>query len=134
MNFKIQAGPRSLPPQSQLDTLLVSAAVIPNGMTFTGEASFPAGVVIDGQVHGEVSTPTTSAAYVSQSGVVEGMVRAGSARVDGRVQGQIECPAGVVEFGSSAQCEVDVLYRELDVARGSNVQATLRQSGVGHGE
>ncbi len=134
MSFEIPAGPRSLPRQSQLEGQFTNAAVIPAGLTFTGEACFPADVVIEGHVHGTASTPSSGAAHIAASGILEGSLRAGSARVDGRVQGHIDCPAGVVEFGPTARCEVDVLYLELDMARGSNVQATLRQSGGVHGQ
>lgn len=129
MTFDIPAGQRaSLRTQADRSGQSAATAVLPQGLNFTGDASFPGDIVIEGSVRGNITAPRHATAHLIDGGTLEGTLDAGNARIDGQLQGSINCPLGLVEFGTTARCEVDVTYAEMDVARGSNVQATLRRA------
>ena len=109
--------------------LAAGAACLPAGVTFRGLAMYPSAVVVEGRFEGDLHVLDGQLAVVATDGVVNGTISGGSARVEGEVHGSIACPAGSVEFLPSARCVANVVYRELDIARGAQVDAELRRSG-----
>lgn len=134
MNFKLHAGDAGTDSiERALAGNAEGRARFPLGLRFDGQATFQGDVAIDGEVHGILDIPDGSLLLVSATGKAEGTFRAGDARVEGAVKGEIDCSNGAVEFTQSARCELKVLYRVLSVDRGAQVEAELQQVGGIHG-
>lgn len=135
MTIAILAGPKAKPRHHEdiAHLLQAGAAHIPASVKFLGEAHFPGNIVMEGFLSGNLQSAGDHLVVVAASGTVDGLIGAGNARVEGMVRGKIECPKGTVEFLPTSRCTVDVLYRELDIARGACVDAELRQAGAAHG-
>lgn len=130
MPISISAGPRppAIDPQAGKPR---AVAQVPAGLRLTGTARYTCDVLIDGTVQGRVETSPGHAAVIGSNGRLDGTLLAGNALVNGQVIGDIECAAGMVRFAATAVCDVSVLYGGLDIAKGSNIQARLRQA-TGH--
>ena len=110
-----------------------SAPRLPAGIRFEGEATFPCNLAIEGEFKGSLTLSNSSVLLVSHGGVVDGAVRAQDARVEGTVLGELDCSNGSVEFESTSQCTARVLYRDLSIARGAQVEAELQRVGRARG-
>lgn len=109
--------------------LVAGAACLPAGVSFRGSATYPSAVVVEGRFEGDLHVSDGQLVVVATDGAVNGAISGGSLRVLGEVHGSIACPAGSVEFFPSARCVADVVYRELDIARGAQVDADLSRAG-----
>lgn len=131
MNIEIPAGPTSRPTNEATVAALRTpqAARIPVGLRVEGEAQYPCDVALDGEMHGRLAVSKSATLLVTRNATADGTVIAGDAFVEGTVNGRIECSEGAVEFAPSARCTAQVLYRELSIARGAEVDAELHQVG-----
>jgi cytoskeletal protein CcmA (bactofilin family) len=131
MNIEVPAGP-SLRPTNEAAVAALrtpQAARIPAGLRVEGEAHYPCDVALDGEMHGRLSVSKSATLLVTRNGTADGTVTAGDTFVEGTVNGRIDCSEGAVEFSPSARCTAQVVYRELSVARGAEVDAELQQVG-----
>lgn len=131
MSIAISAGPVSRP----MDVAAVAALRkpgaprIPAGLRVQGEARYACDLALDGDLQGTLTLRNGATLLVTEQGRAEGTLCAGDAVIEGRVKGQIECAEGAVEFAPSARCTARVLYRELSIARGAEVEAELQKVG-----
>lgn len=135
MTIQMPAGPA---PRSSLQQALpqlqsASAPRLPAGLRFEGDATFPCNLAIEGEFKGTLTLSKSSALLVLGGGVVDGTVRARDARVEGSVVGELDCSEGSVEFAPTSRCTARVLYRDLSIARGAQVEAELQQVGGARG-
>lgn len=131
MNIQIPAGPAARPSLQQALPQLQSANAsrLPAGLRFEGDATFPCNLAVEGEIKGNLTLSNSSALLVCDRGVVDGTVRAGDARIEGSVRGELDCSEGSVEFAPGSHCSARVLYRDLSIARGAQVEAELKQVG-----
>ena len=134
MNIEVPAGPTSRPTNETAVAALRTpqAPRIPAGLRVGGEAHYPCDVALDGEMHGRLAVSKSATLLVTRNAKVDGTVIAGDTFVEGTVNGRIECAEGAVEFAPSARCTARVVYRELSVARGAEVDAELQQVGGRH--
>jgi len=106
------------------------AARIPPGLRVQGEAHYPCDVALEGDLEGTLTLTTCATLLVTKDANVQGTVTAGATLIEGAVNGRIDCSNGAVEFAPTARCSAQVLYRELSVARGAEVEAGLQKVGA----
>lgn len=130
MSLQFPAGPAlRTSPTAALDALRGQDAVrIPKGLAVQGEAHYPCDLNIEGNFDGTVTIDAM--VLVAPGAHVSGLIAAGHAYIEGRVDGEVDCSNGAVEFTETAQCKALVRYRELSVARGADVEADLQQVGA----
>lgn len=135
MPIQVTAGPAPRPIDEAAVAALrgPSAVRIPAGLRVQGEAHYPCDVRLDGALHGLLTLDNGFTLLVTEHGKATGTVTAGSALVEGSVEGTIDCSHGAVEFTATARCTARVLYRELSVARGAEVEAQLQRVGARRG-
>lgn len=135
MTIEVPAGPASRPTSEIALAALrgPNAARIPDGLVVQGEGMYPCDLAVDGNVQGSLMLPAGTTLLITEHGAAAGTLQAGDAFVEGCVTGTIDCSNGAVEFASSARCTARVLYRELSIARGAEVEAELQNVGVRHG-
>jgi len=126
-NITVHAGPAARPGMDRPAHPISGAARFPRGLRFEGEGAFECDVAVDGDVSGTLRLEGQAMLLVSPSGRAEGTFRAGHARIEGEVKGEIDCSTGAVDFADSARCKVKVLYSELSVARGAEIEADLQR-------
>ncbi len=133
-SIKLHAGPPAPLGADRISKPIHAPARFPAGLRFEGYGAFDCDVAVDGEVHGTLNLERHSLLQVSVSGSAEGTFRAGHARIEGRVSGEIDCSNGAVDFTETARCQVKVLYSELSVARGADIEADLhRVTEAAHG-
>lgn len=135
MPIQVPAGPAPRPTdEGAIAALRTPAAVrIPVGLRVYGEAHYPCDLAVDGEVQGTLSLAGGATLLVAESGSASGTITAGNAIVEGALQGSIDCSDGAVEFAPTARCTARVLYRELSIARGAEVEAELQKVGAHRG-
>lgn len=104
-----------------------NAARLPKGLRFEGQASFAGDLAVEGEMCGTTTLDADGVLIVAPAGRVEGLVHAGHAHIEGCVDGEIDCSGGHVQIEASARCKVKVLYTELSVARGADLEADLHR-------
>lgn len=131
MNIEVPAGPTPRPTNEAAVAALRTpqAARIPAGLRVEGEAHYPCDVALDGEMHGRLAVSKSATLLVTRNATADGTIIAGDSFVEGTVNGRIECSEGAVEFSPSARCTAQVVYRELSIARGAEVDAELQQVG-----
>lgn len=131
MNIEVSAGPTPRPTNEATVAALRTpqAARIPAGLRVEGDAHYPCDVALDGEMHGRLSVSKSATLLVTRNAKADGTIVAGDTFVEGTVNGRIECSEGAVEFAPSSRCTAHVLYRELSIARGAEVDAKLQQVG-----
>jgi cytoskeletal protein CcmA (bactofilin family) len=95
--------------------------------TITGNLEFSGGLRIDGTVKGSVfcvDGEKGGMLVVSESGRVEGEVRAGHLVVGGRIDGPV-CAAHLIELQPKARIVGDVRYRALEMHHGAIVEGMM---------
>lgn len=135
MSIQVPAGPA---PRASIDAAVAAlrvegAARIPAGLVVQGEAHYACDLALDGELEGTLALTNESTLLISKDARAQGTVRAGDAYIEGSVNGRIDCSDGAVEFAPSARCTAQVLYRELSVARGAEVEADLQHVGARRG-
>jgi cytoskeletal protein CcmA (bactofilin family) len=100
--------------------------LLAQGCRIEGVLVFTEGMRIDGEVKGEVRgmPDQGSLLVISESGVIEGEVRADHVIVNGRIKGPI-IAAEVLELQPRARVEGDIQYRVLEVHAGATVSGQL---------
>lgn len=126
-NITVYAGPAARPGIDRPTQPIAAAARFPRGLRFEGEGAFECDVAIDGEVSGSLRLDGQAMLLVSPTGRADGSFRAGHARIEGQVNGEIDCSTGAVDFADTAHCKVKVLYSELSVARGADIEADLQR-------
>jgi cytoskeletal protein CcmA (bactofilin family) len=95
--------------------------------TITGNLEFSGGLRIDGTVRGAVFCADGEKGgmlVVSESGRIEGEVRAGHLVVAGRIDGPV-CAAHLIELQPKARIVGDVRYRALEMHHGAIVEGMM---------
>lgn len=107
--------------QSQIGSLIGASTTVRGDMTFTG------GLRIDGTVLGSVHCADADKGgmlVISETGTVEGEVRAGHLVVAGRINGPVTA-SELLELQPKARVHGDVRYRALEMHHGAIVEGTL---------
>ena len=104
----------------KITTVIGSDAVINGDLLFTG------GIHVDGTVHGNVVADQDdhSTLILSDSGLVEGDVRAPNVILNGKVVGDV-LASGRVELAVNARVTGTLYYRLLEMAMGAEVNGQL---------
>jgi cytoskeletal protein CcmA (bactofilin family) len=103
-----------------ITTVIGSEAVIKGDLLFTG------GIHVDGTVHGNVigEQDDRSTLILSDTGLVEGDVRAPNVILNGRVVGDV-LASGRVELAVNARVTGALFYRLLEMEMGAEVNGQL---------
>lgn len=102
-------------------------SLIGTGTTVIGDLVFTGGLRIDGNVKGAVRCvegETGGMLVISETGAVEGEVRAAHLVVAGRINGPVFA-SELVELQPKARVNGDVRYRALEMHHGAIVDGTL---------
>lgn len=93
-----------------------------------GDVEFSGGLYVDGRVVGAVraSTPLGSSLSVSETGVIDGPVEAGTVVLHGRVRGDIQARERLV-LGATARVEGNVYYGVIEMTLGAQIVGKLLQ-------
>lgn len=108
--------PRSAPDVTHGATFSVLGA----DLAITGDLSATADLHVDGKVQGDI---TCASLVQGQSSIVNGAIRADSARLAGSVKGSIA--AGSLVILKTARIEGDVSYETLTIEQGAQVDGKL---------
>jgi len=103
------------------------ASLIGVTTSVTGNIEFSGGLRIDGTVKGSVHCVDGEKGgmlVVSESGHIEGEVRAGHLVVAGRIEGPV-CAANLIELQPKARIAGDVRYRALEMHHGAVVEGMM---------
>jgi cytoskeletal protein CcmA (bactofilin family) len=100
--------------------------LISRSVRVNGDVEFSGGLHVDGRVMGSVhATPGSPAALsVSEHGVIEGSVSAGSVVLNGRIHGNIQGSERVV-LGAKSRVRGDVHYGVIEMAEGAQISGKL---------
>ena len=102
-------------------------SLIGAGTSVRGDMVFSGGLRIDGTVHGAVHCVDGEKGgilVISETGLVEGEVRASHLVVAGRIKGPVTATE-LVELQPKARVNGDVRYRALEMHHGAIVEGTL---------
>lgn len=96
--------------------------------TVHGDVEFSGGLHVDGRVVGAVraSTPPGSSLSVSETGLIDGPVEAGTVVLHGRVRGDIQARERLV-LGATARVEGNVYYGVIEMTLGAQIVGKLLQ-------
>jgi cytoskeletal protein CcmA (bactofilin family) len=103
------------------------ASLIGTTTTITGNIEFTGGLRIDGTVKGSVRCAEGDKGgmlVISESGRIEGEVRAGHLVVAGRINGPVTA-AQLIELQPKARIQGDVRYRALEMHHGAIVEGMM---------
>ena len=103
------------------------ASLVGSTTTITGDVEFSGGLRIDGNVKGSVRCiegEKGGMLVISESGRVEGEVRAAHLVVAGRIDGPV-CAAQLIELQPKARIVGDVRYRALEMHHGAVVEGMM---------
>jgi len=98
---------------------------------FEGNLHFSGGLHIDGCIKGNIVADEQSGAVVriSESGVVEGEIRAPNVIINGRVVGNVFA-SGHIELAKKAMVTGDVNYTMMEMVMGAQVNGNLIHQGA----
>ncbi len=100
-------------------------SMIADDVEITGNLVARVDLHIDGNIHGDVTCGTLVQGHTS---VITGKVTAQSAKLSGKVDGSIEVGDLIIE--SSARITGDVVYENLTIAPGSQVEGKFKHKAV----
>lgn len=103
------------------------ACVIPQSITFKGEATFPCDAVIEGEFDGTLRVGPTARVTIAAAGMVEGNVYGQNVHVDGSVSGEVHAIGGLASFGPKAFCSGQIHYTRLAIAEGAEIEASMKR-------
>lgn len=103
------------------------ACVIPQSITFKGEASFPCDAVIEGEFDGTLRVGPNARVTIAAAGMVEGSVYGQSVHVEGSVSGEVHAIGGLASFGPKAFCSGQIHYSRLSIAEGAEIEASMKR-------
>ena len=101
--------------------------VIPQAISFRGEATFRTDAVIEGRFEGTVRVGQGAKVTVSDTGMVQGEIHGRNVHVDGTVDGQIHATGGLASFGASAHCTGQIHYSRLAIEEGAVIEASMKR-------
>ena len=118
--FGNDKGRTSRPGGSSMETLIGPQVVI------RGDVHFSGGLYIEGKVYGAVVAEDDSDAVltVSESGLIEGEVRAPVVVVNGQLKGDVHARERI-ELASNARVEGNIYYRVVEMAAGAAITGRL---------
>lgn len=118
--FGNDKGRASRPSGSSMETLIGPQVVI------RGDVHFSGGLYIEGKVYGAVVAEDDSDAVltVSESGLIEGEVRAPVVVVNGQLKGDVHARERI-ELASNARVEGNIYYRVVEMAAGAAITGRL---------
>jgi cytoskeletal protein CcmA (bactofilin family) len=99
-------------------------SIIASDVEITGNLTAKVDLHIDGKVHGDV---ICGSLVQGEGSAITGKVVAESARLSGKVDGSIEATDLVIE--ASARITGDVLYQNLTIAPGGQVEGKFKHRG-----
>lgn len=103
------------------------ACVIPQSITFKGEASFPCDAVIEGEFDGTLRVGQNARVTIAAAGMVEGNVYGQNVHVEGSVSGEVHAIGGLASFGPKAFCSGQIHYTRLSIAEGAEIEASMKR-------
>ena len=113
-------------------TLTAAAAVqecaIPEGLKFTGEATFPCNVRILGKVEGSIRAGSTNTITVAPGGNIKGKATAQNLRIEGAADGEMCAAGGLASFGAKAVCKGQVSYGRIAIEEGADIEASMKKT------
>ena len=107
---------------SSASTSVRMPSVLSSDVVLTGSIRSDGELIIEGKVLGDV---VAARLIISETGAVEGTVRAESADIRGRVIGNID--AENVSLFESAFVEGDITHSRLQIAAGAHLQGAVKQ-------
>lgn len=101
-------------------------SLIAQGSRIEGNLRFTEGLRVDGEVSGHItaSTDQPSMLVISESGSVEGEIRADHVIVNGLVRGPVHA-SELLELQPKARIEGDIHYRSLEMHQGAVIAGQL---------
>lgn len=100
-------------------------SVIAVGAQWVGNLVFEGALQVDGSVQGSIHA-TSGMVHVSAEGKVEGEIRAPHVILDGEMLGDVFATEQL-ELGPRARVRGDVHYGVMEMARGAQIDGSLRQ-------
>lgn len=97
-------------------------SIVSRDMRVTGNLNTPGEVHVEGTVDGDISCAKLT---IGATGAVNGHILAGTVRVHGRVQGEINAEEVFILNGSSVQG--DVVQTLLEIAPGASFEGAIRR-------
>lgn len=102
--------------------------MIASDVEITGNVAARVDLHIDGKINGDVACGSL---VQGEASVITGKVTAQTARLSGRVDGSIEAAELVIE--ASARISGDVIYENLSIAPGGQVEGKFKHKAAGKG-
>jgi cytoskeletal protein CcmA (bactofilin family) len=111
--------------QTVVDTLIGAQVVIRGDLTFSG------GLYIEGRVVGKVIAEDGAQAAVtlSETGIVEGEIRAPVVIINGRLTGDVHA-SDKVELAANARVQGNVHYQVVEMSAGAQLTGRLIHAGA----
>lgn len=100
---------------------------ITEGTTITGDLISKSGMRIDGQVQGNVKTP--SKVVLGETGVIKGTLECENADIEGKFSGNMTI-SGTLTLRATAQVDGDVVAGKLAIEPGAAFNATCVMKGA----
>ena len=123
--FKRKAKPAKI---LRIDTLIGAGTVI------EGDVRFKGGLHVDGVIKGQVIAlpDVASSLSISNSGLIEGLVRVPNVVLNGSINGDIVASERV-ELGATAKVSGNVHYGLIEIAMGAQINGKLLPQSVAKG-
>lgn len=115
------ASPRGVLPVKE------TSSILPEQITFTGEANFEGDVRIAGKLLGIVCTKDKHTISVEEGGSVKGTLRATHLSIHGTTEGEHFAEGGLANFSSTAVSKGTITYSRLRISEGADVEASMRK-------
>lgn len=112
---------------TDMDADVSAACVIPQAITFKGEAEFPCDAVIEGEFEGTLRVGPAARVSIAKTGMVEGQIHGHSIHVDGAVSGEVRAIGGLASFGPKAFCSGQIHYTRLAIEEGAEIEASMKR-------
>jgi cytoskeletal protein CcmA (bactofilin family) len=100
---------------------------ITEGTSITGDISAKSGMRIDGNVQGNIKTP--SKVVVGETGVIKGTLECENADIEGKFSGKMTI-SGTLTLRATAQVDGDVVVGKLAIEPGAAFNATCVMKGA----
>lgn len=111
--------------KADLHSFSGKTSVIAEGAEWVGNLVFEGALQVDGKVQGSIHA-SAGMVHVSSGGKVEGEIRAPHVIIDGEMIGDVFA-LEQLELGVKAQVRGDVHYGVMEMARGAQIDGSLRQ-------
>jgi cytoskeletal protein CcmA (bactofilin family) len=103
-------------------------SLIAQGTRIEGNMKFTEGLRVDGEVFGDIQSPTEEAGsllVISEAAVVQGAMSADHVIINGTVRGPVHARE-LLELQPKAKIEGDVSYVSLEMHQGATISGQLR--------